>query len=88
MISTGLLDDAKAYALRNVELLYPYVQAGIKVVGIEPSCVLTFRDDYLELLPDYDKAIAVADGSVISMYLESAGTVLSILSSTYSTSVN
>lgn len=65
MISTGLLEDAKAYALRNVELLYPYVQAGIKVVGIEPSCVLTFRDDYLELLPDYDKAIAVADSTLL-----------------------
>ena len=65
MISKGLLEDAKIHALRNVDLLYPYVQAGVKVIGIEPSCVLTFRDDYLDLLPDYDKVKVVAEGTLL-----------------------
>lgn len=65
MISKGLLEDAKIHALRNVDLLYPYVQAGVKVIGIEPSCVLTFRDDYLDLLPDYNKVKVVAEGTLL-----------------------
>jgi Fe-S oxidoreductase len=65
MISTGLLEDAKVYARRNVDLLYPYAQAGIKVVGIEPSCLLTLRDDYLDLLPDDDKAKVVAEETLL-----------------------
>ena len=65
MISKGLLEDAKIHALRNVDLLYPYVQAGVKIIGIEPSCVLTFRDDYLDLLPDYDKVKVVAEGTLL-----------------------
>lgn len=50
-ISKGLLRDAREAARRNVERLLPYVDAGVPVVGLEPSCVAAFADDYRDLLP-------------------------------------
>ena len=50
MISKGLIEDAKAVANHNVRELEPYVKQGIPVLGCEPSCLLTLRDDYLDLV--------------------------------------
>ena len=57
MISKGMLDKAKANAQYNVELLYPHVERGAYIVGCEPSCLLTLRDEYPDLLrsPEADK---------------------------------
>ena len=52
MISKGLLDKAKAHAQHNVDVLYPYAERGIPIVGCEPSCLLTLRDEYPDLLKD------------------------------------
>ncbi len=51
MLSEGLVDEARENARRNVELLYPLVERGLPLVGLEPSCILTLRDDYKKLLP-------------------------------------
>ena len=51
LISKGLLRDAKRQAEANVPKLHAYVEAGIPVVGLEPSCVTAFRDDYRDLVP-------------------------------------
>jgi Fe-S oxidoreductase len=59
MISRGLLKQASRYAAHNVNLLLPYVKRGIPIVGIEPSCVSVFRDEYLDLLKN-DAAKQVA----------------------------
>lgn len=50
-ISRGLLDEAKEICRRNIERLHPIVQAGIPIVGLEPSELLTLRDEYLDLCP-------------------------------------
>jgi Fe-S oxidoreductase len=50
MISKGLLDKARVNARTNVAILTPFVEAGAFVVGCEPSCILTLRDDYPDLL--------------------------------------
>ena len=50
MISKGLLENARRVARRNVEALAPLVAEGAAVVGCEPSCLLTLRDEYLDLL--------------------------------------
>jgi FAD/FMN-containing dehydrogenase/Fe-S oxidoreductase len=64
MISKGLLDEAAASARRNVDLLYSFAQQGIPIVGCEPSCLLTFRDEYPELVKD-EKARTVAQNSFL-----------------------
>jgi Fe-S oxidoreductase len=52
--SKGLVKRAKALAAENVEVLAPYAQRGIPIVGSEPSCILMFRDEYLDLLGHKD----------------------------------
>lgn len=49
-ISKGCLHLAAKYAKRNVELLSPLISADTPLVGIEPSCILSFRDEYPDLM--------------------------------------
>jgi len=50
MISQGLLAKAKKMARTNAALLAPAAESGAWIVGCEPSCILTLRDDYPDLL--------------------------------------
>lgn len=50
-ISKGNLKLAKKFALKNVNLLKDKVSKPTPLVGIEPSCILSFRDEYPELVP-------------------------------------
>ena len=50
-ISKGCLKLAKKYATRNVELLADLVTEDAPLIGIEPSCILSFRDEYPDLVP-------------------------------------
>lgn len=49
-MSKGLLKEAAKLARQNVEWLHPIVSAEIPLVGIEPSAILSFRDEYPDLL--------------------------------------
>jgi Fe-S oxidoreductase len=50
MISKGLAEAARKNADWNVGRLHSYVKEGYSIVGCEPSCLLTFRDEYRDLL--------------------------------------
>ena len=50
-ISKGNLKLAKKFALKNVNLLKDLVSEATPLVGIEPSCILSFRDEYPDLVP-------------------------------------
>jgi FAD/FMN-containing dehydrogenase/Fe-S oxidoreductase len=52
-LSAGLVDDARAELARTVAALRPALDRGARVVGLEPSCLLTFRDEAPRLLPDW-----------------------------------
>jgi FAD/FMN-containing dehydrogenase/Fe-S oxidoreductase len=65
MISKGLLEQARANARRNIEVLAPYAERGVPIVGLEPSCLLTLRDEYLDLLPNDPRAKLVAQHSFL-----------------------
>ena len=52
LLSNGFLEKAKERASENVDVLAPYVEQGYTIVGLEPSCLSTFVDDYLDLLED------------------------------------
>ena len=64
MISKGMLDAARENARYNVDLLYPYIEDGAYIVGCEPSCLLSFRDEYPELLQD-EKSKKVSEKSFL-----------------------
>ncbi|MDP4261817.1 MAG: FAD-linked oxidase C-terminal domain-containing protein [Bacteroidota bacterium] len=51
-LSKGLLRKAKQIANKNIELLYPVITGEIPLIGIEPSAILTFRDEYIDLADD------------------------------------
>ncbi|HHO55678.1 MAG TPA: oxidoreductase, partial [Trueperaceae bacterium] len=59
LISKGLIKDAKKQATSTRDLLHKYWARGISVVGLEPSCVASFQDDYLDLIPS-DKTVEVS----------------------------
>ncbi|HEY6280956.1 MAG TPA: FAD-linked oxidase C-terminal domain-containing protein [Burkholderiales bacterium] len=46
-LAAGLVDEAKAEAKRSLDALLAYVERGMAVVGLEPSCLLTMRDEFL-----------------------------------------
>ena len=50
-ISKGCLKLARKFAVRNVSILKDLVTEEVPMVGIEPSCILTFRDEYPDLVP-------------------------------------
>jgi Fe-S oxidoreductase len=64
-ISKGLLEKAHELAKQNVALLAPYAQQGVPIVGTEPSCLLTLRDEYLDFLPNDEDAKLVASKAML-----------------------
>ena len=50
-ISKGCLRLAKKFAVKNISLLKGKVTDETPLVGIEPSCILSFRDEYPDLVP-------------------------------------
>jgi Fe-S oxidoreductase len=53
-LSSGLLGEAKLEANRMLDALMPYTERGVPIVGLEPSCLLTLRDEYKVLMPGDD----------------------------------
>ncbi|MGV3585724.1 MAG: FAD-binding and (Fe-S)-binding domain-containing protein [Adhaeribacter sp.] len=51
-LSKGLLRDAQKLAIKNTELLGQVLADGSPIIGLEPSAILTLRDEYLDLVPD------------------------------------
>jgi Fe-S oxidoreductase len=51
IISKGLLDQARVNAEHNIAQLTPYARQGVPIVGVEPSCILTLKEDYRDLVP-------------------------------------
>jgi FAD/FMN-containing dehydrogenase/Fe-S oxidoreductase len=62
-ISTGQLDGARRQLRKSLRALAPALDAGIPVVGLEPSCTAALRRDAAELLPG-DKRAAALGGAV------------------------
>jgi len=60
-ISKGLLKKAKRIAKKNIQLLRDVISDQSPLVGIEPSCILSFRDEYLKLADELkDDAIRLS----------------------------
>ncbi len=64
-ISKGFLKQAKKIATKNVENLKKYVEKGISIVGLEPSAILTFRDEYKRLVKDTSTVALIAKHSFL-----------------------
>jgi Fe-S oxidoreductase len=68
-LSTGLVDAARVEARRLVATLKPFVEAGIPVIGLEPSCLLALRDEVKSLLPGGEAEALGAAGLLLEEFL-------------------
>jgi Fe-S oxidoreductase len=57
-LSAGLADEAKHEARRLIAAAQPFVERGVPVVGLEPSCTFALRDELVALLPGESAALA------------------------------
>jgi FAD/FMN-containing dehydrogenase/Fe-S oxidoreductase len=64
-ISKGLVKQARETARKVVTQLAPYAAQGLPIVGLEPSSLLSLRDEYLYLLPDDPWAAQVAQRALL-----------------------
>lgn len=62
-VTTGQLDKARRNMRRLCQILGPLAVNGIPIVGVEPSCTATLRDDLERLLPDDPRAQAIAQAT-------------------------
>ena len=56
----GMLDRAESLLLEILDELSPEIEAGIPIVGLEPSCVAVFRDELINLFPNDARAQALS----------------------------
>jgi len=67
----GMLDRAERLLLEILDQLEPKIEAGIPVVGLEPSCVAVFRDELVNLFPHDARAQALSKQTfLLSEFLE------------------
>ena len=59
-ISKGFLKEAKALANENVSIFKELISEETPLVGIEPSAILTFRDEYIRLADDVNSATIIS----------------------------
>lgn len=64
LITGGQADKVRRWVDHNVALLAPFARQGLPIVGLEPSCILTLRDEYLELASDPESARALAENAL------------------------
>ena len=68
-LSTGLVEEARQEAQRLVDALMPYVEQGLPIVGLEPSCLLTLRDEIPALLPGKDTERLAQHARMLEEYI-------------------
>ncbi len=64
-LSKGFLKQAKKIAVENVGQLKVFAEQNWPIVGLEPSAILTFRDEYKRLVEDKEGAEAIAKHSFL-----------------------
>jgi succinate dehydrogenase/fumarate reductase iron-sulfur protein len=69
LISERMLDSAKALAEHNIALLLPYAEQGISIIGCEPSCLLTLKEEYPRLCPGTQAKILAAQCLLLEDFL-------------------
>jgi FAD/FMN-containing dehydrogenase/Fe-S oxidoreductase len=69
LISKGMLTEARDNAAWNVERLHPYAARGVAIVGLEPSCLLTIRDEWVDLLRTDEARAVAAQSALLEQFL-------------------
>jgi FAD/FMN-containing dehydrogenase/Fe-S oxidoreductase len=70
-LAAGLVEEARHEARRMLDTLAPHVAAGTPIVGLEPSCLLTLRDEYLAILPGAPTTALAERAQLLEEFIES-----------------
>jgi FAD/FMN-containing dehydrogenase/Fe-S oxidoreductase len=63
-LAAGLVDQARAEARRMADAVLPFAKAGVPILGLEPSCLFTLKDEFKSLLP-VDEANMIAANAML-----------------------
>src|SRR5437899_8280448 len=69
LISKGMLAEARDHAAWNVERLAPYARRNVPIVGLEPSCLLTLRDETVDLVRTEDARVVAKHTFLLEEFL-------------------
>ena len=70
-LASGMVDEARAEAQRMIDALRPHIERGRAIVGLEPSCLLTLRDEFASLLPGEESAALAEHALLLEEFLAS-----------------
>jgi FAD/FMN-containing dehydrogenase/Fe-S oxidoreductase len=68
-LAAGLVDEARKEARRLSAALMPYAARGVPVIGLEPSCLFTLRDELLAMLPGAESNQIAAQAFLFEEFL-------------------
>jgi FAD/FMN-containing dehydrogenase/Fe-S oxidoreductase len=68
-LSVGLVDEARRELRRTLDALKPLIDRGLPVVGLEPACIFTLRDELTAVLPGEDSARLAAQALSFEEFL-------------------
>ena len=70
LLTAGRVDDARAEARRLVDALLPHARRGAAIVGLEPSCLLSLRDEFAVLGLGDDAALVASRAFLVDEFLD------------------
>jgi FAD/FMN-containing dehydrogenase/Fe-S oxidoreductase len=70
-LAAGLVDEARAEARRTIDALRPAIAAGTPIIGLEPACLLTLRDEFPSLLPGEEARALAAHAQLFEEFVAS-----------------
>jgi len=71
-LSAGMVDEAREEAKRLLSAALPAARAGLPIVGLEPSCLYTLRDEIPALLPGSEAETLAGQALMLEEYLDAA----------------
>jgi len=70
-LAAGLVEEARSEARRTLRVLAPHLAAGTPIVGLEPSCLLTLRDEFPAMLPSPEMTALAERVQLLEQFIES-----------------
>ncbi|HLY45429.1 MAG TPA: FAD-linked oxidase C-terminal domain-containing protein [Stellaceae bacterium] len=71
LLAAGLVAEAKKEARRTLDALAPALAAGMPIIGLEPACLLTLRDEFPALLPGTATTALAGHAQLFEEFVES-----------------
>ena len=70
-LASGMVEEAREEARRTLSALRPFVERGLPVIGLEPSCLYTLRDEFRSMLPGVEAEALAARALLFEEFLAS-----------------